>query len=219
MSQEIILAQNLRHFRTQKSLTQEQFAEFCGISLRLYQKLEGQGGNPTLQTLTKIARALHTTADRLLRLDHLYPCIIRQTFLNLFHEHFATSAFAAGIRTTKGISVYANVEFERMMRGGLYQFTHPTNLLRILRGEAKETLENALIREINGLPTPYINYYERPDGKRIFMQYYPTLLHYPGEIEDKLVAMYVTNPDLRADDAYFSYAEELINITMTSGPK
>ena len=48
----------LRWAREDAGLTQAQVAERLGVSQQAYQKLERTGGNPSIKTLAKVARAL-----------------------------------------------------------------------------------------------------------------------------------------------------------------
>ncbi|MBI2061045.1 MAG: helix-turn-helix transcriptional regulator [Nitrospirae bacterium] len=63
------LARNLRRFREQRGLTQEDMERF-GIPYKYYQRLEStrsRSANITLRTLAKLARALQVAAYRLIR--------------------------------------------------------------------------------------------------------------------------------------------------------
>lgn len=59
----------LREKRVSKKMNQSDFAKALGLSFQTYVKLE-QGKRPfSLRALTKIAKAINETADRLLKLS------------------------------------------------------------------------------------------------------------------------------------------------------
>jgi transcriptional regulator with XRE-family HTH domain len=60
------LAQNLRHVRGQRGLTQQQIAKLAGIPRSTVAQLETGGGNPTLAVLSRLALALRLSIEELL---------------------------------------------------------------------------------------------------------------------------------------------------------
>ena len=56
----------LRALRIEKKLTQEQLAEFSGVSDRHIRSLENNCVNPSAHVLFRISRALGTPMDRLM---------------------------------------------------------------------------------------------------------------------------------------------------------
>jgi len=52
------IIKNIKERREMMNVTQETVAELAGVGLRTLKKLEGGKGNPTLQTLQKIADVL-----------------------------------------------------------------------------------------------------------------------------------------------------------------
>ena len=52
------LAKNIKSHRLKRSLTQEEFAEFLGLSYEGYQKIERAKRAPELRTVEKIANVL-----------------------------------------------------------------------------------------------------------------------------------------------------------------
>ncbi len=63
-----IVARNIRKYRAKANLTQEKVAELADLSLNFYQRLElaSQKDTPSLATLFKIAKVLHTKASQLI---------------------------------------------------------------------------------------------------------------------------------------------------------
>lgn len=52
------LVHSIKTRRKNLNVTQEQLADISGVSLRALKQFEGGKGNPTLQTLSKLADAL-----------------------------------------------------------------------------------------------------------------------------------------------------------------
>ena len=62
-----LVGDNVRHFRTKKGLSQEEFADICGFSQQYLSGLERGSRNPTVVTLYELAKALGVTPIDLLR--------------------------------------------------------------------------------------------------------------------------------------------------------
>ena len=60
------LSQRIRSLRELKNLTQEQLGERAGLSGKFIGEIERGNGNPTVDTLDKIAKALDTSLAQLL---------------------------------------------------------------------------------------------------------------------------------------------------------
>lgn len=64
------LGRRVRHFRTEKRLTQEKVAELCGLSSKYIGDLENGKANVTVIVLDKVAAALGITSTDLLANEH-----------------------------------------------------------------------------------------------------------------------------------------------------
>ena len=63
-----MLAENIKTFRKQRGLSQEQLARKAGVTYSTLIKLEsGSNKNPTVKTLQQIAQALGVTLDDLMK--------------------------------------------------------------------------------------------------------------------------------------------------------
>ena len=63
-----MLAENIKRYRNEKGLSQEQLAQKAGITYSTLAKLEsGVNQNPKVKTLQQIARALEVTLDDLMK--------------------------------------------------------------------------------------------------------------------------------------------------------
>ena len=62
------IAENIKKFRGKKGLSLEKIARFADLSLNTIVKVEnGVNKNPTIETLTRIARALEVGVDDLIK--------------------------------------------------------------------------------------------------------------------------------------------------------
>ncbi|MEA1925634.1 MAG: helix-turn-helix transcriptional regulator [Patescibacteria group bacterium] len=62
------IAENLKKFRGKKGLSLEKIARLADLSLNTIVKVEnGVNQNPTIETLTKIAKALEVGVDELIK--------------------------------------------------------------------------------------------------------------------------------------------------------
>lgn len=62
----VTLAANLRKYRTKAGISQKQLADSVGTSYPRISEIENGKGNPTLETLEKLAKALNIRAVDLL---------------------------------------------------------------------------------------------------------------------------------------------------------
>lgn len=66
MSTKILLSENIRKYRKQLGLTQQELAVKAGLPLSILAKIEQKFSiQPTIQTVTKIADALNISIDEL----------------------------------------------------------------------------------------------------------------------------------------------------------
>ena len=63
-----MLAENIKRYRAEKGLSQEQLAQKAGVTYSTLTKLEsGVNQNPKVKTLQAVAEALEVTLDDLMR--------------------------------------------------------------------------------------------------------------------------------------------------------
>ncbi len=61
------LAENLKRIRTEKHISQGDIVKTTGIDKAMISNIENGKTNPTLATITKLAKALGVSADELLK--------------------------------------------------------------------------------------------------------------------------------------------------------
>jgi len=61
------IAENIKKYRAKLSVSQDQLSKLAGITYNTLIKLSsGASKNPTIETLSKIAKALHVSVDDLI---------------------------------------------------------------------------------------------------------------------------------------------------------
>ncbi|MSR71601.1 MAG: XRE family transcriptional regulator [Candidatus Taylorbacteria bacterium] len=66
-NESVKLGLNLRRIRTKKGMSQGNIARALGVSRGFISTIENGKANPTLSTITKLAKALGVSADELLK--------------------------------------------------------------------------------------------------------------------------------------------------------
>ena len=61
------VSRNLRHYRRQKSFTQEQLSESSGVAVRTIQRIENKQVDPHIQTVSLLAKSLDLEINDLMR--------------------------------------------------------------------------------------------------------------------------------------------------------
>lgn len=74
-----IIAYNLKDLRTERNLTLGQLSRLSGISKAILSDMEKGGGNPTINTLWKIANGLHVPYTRLMEGIERETTIVRKS--------------------------------------------------------------------------------------------------------------------------------------------
>ena len=68
MSSQMSIADNIKKYRKKKSLSQDKLAKLADVTHTTLVKLEsGANDNPTIKTLSKVAKALNVTIDVLVK--------------------------------------------------------------------------------------------------------------------------------------------------------
>ncbi len=80
------LADNIRHLREARGLSQQQIAKIAGVPRATWTHLESGGANPTLAVLVKIANALQVRLDELLAAPRGPARLIRAEELPVRHR-------------------------------------------------------------------------------------------------------------------------------------
>lgn len=82
-----IFAENLAELRKQRGWTQDNLAEYAGLSLPGIQGLESQRRWPTRETIAKLAEALEVTEERLFKPANISAPTIHEALLTIV-SHF-----------------------------------------------------------------------------------------------------------------------------------
>ena len=79
-----IIAANLKRIRGERNLSLGQLAKMSGVSKALLYLMEDGDSNPTIDTLLKIAKALHLSYANLLELPEAQVILRKKTDLSAF---------------------------------------------------------------------------------------------------------------------------------------
>jgi transcriptional regulator with XRE-family HTH domain len=183
-------------------------ADECGISYRLYQKLEACRANPTLDSLDRIARAIKVTVGDLLRLRGVQAPGTSDAFVAEFAARFKDSRLGVGIRTHDGMAIWANRRAGEL-HGKAYE-KGPVDLMSMLPPAARDTLRFQLECERRDVIQPYINVAYQTNGEATYLRYYPTNIYPPRGMPPYFSAVYIA--DLREDTQknYYEFCEQLL---------
>ena len=65
---QLTISKNIRRLRKEKGLSQDKLSKLANVAFHTVVKIEsGETNNPTIETVKKIAEALETSVDNLLR--------------------------------------------------------------------------------------------------------------------------------------------------------
>lgn len=199
------LANNVRFHRSELALSQKELAKQTVVSYRLIQDIEAGEGNPTMETLLKLARVFKITPERLQALCYLRFPQADTTFVERYKSVFETAAIAARLRNLNGVALWANKTVMEIHGTGSSE-TGPTDLLEYYAHDTRALLKTQMAAEKNGIAYPYtITYFNPKKDARVFIRCHPTLILpakgkipvytsvYMTEIPDDCAANYYEN--------------------------
>ena len=139
MSSEI-LAQNLRHLRLEKSLTQEQLANILGVSVQSVSRWECGNTLPDVMLLPEIARLYGITVDDLYRADVKGYSSYAQRLLAVYEASGRSEDFIAAEREFSRMSASELTADDLRSWGVLYHYMMQHSAVR-----AQQKLEQAML--------------------------------------------------------------------------
>ncbi len=196
-----------KYYRQKLELTQKAMADHCGLSFRLYQKIESGNVNPTISTLDKIASSLQITLCRLLNLQFIKIKTTPEKYLDIFKETFEHQEIAVGIRDLEGVIIYGNMAAASLQKR---DFSSRCDLLKHLTPEAAEVLKAQLQSEKNFMVQPYINS-NYLDGKLTYFRFHPCLVLPQKGKTPVFVVTYITLAEKESEKNYYTFCNLLIN--------
>jgi transcriptional regulator with XRE-family HTH domain len=200
------LAYNLRFLRRKYNLTQEQAATKCKLSLRLYQKLELEQGNPTLQSLNCISEAYEINLGELLSLTKISLKVDENVFISNYKNTFSEVNIPVGIRTTEGDFIWKNDALVK-------DLNYNSDLKEEIQSNQGMILQYQLDNERKGHFHSYLNSITGISGPDRLRRWFPIAIISENAMTLNLVAVYVV--DLRKVDLkeYFKYCNLLLQCT------
>jgi len=206
-----VLAHNLRFYRAETGLSQNELADKAGMSFRSYQALESGVSNPTLQSIDRLSVALSITAGRLLSLDFVRTPLTPEQYLRWFIKNFEDAPIGVGIRDLNGVSIFRNKAIHRLLNMTSQSYEEPFDLLSYLPATSAEIMRAQMASEASGLVTPYVNIWtDRETGIKTPLRFYPVqVLPLKGK-RAYFTAMYVTEVPRDCQKNYYDFCNGLL---------
>lgn len=205
------LALNIKNWRAEMGLSQSQLALATGVSYRLIQELEAGKGNPTVETLFKLAAVFKVTMNQLLELRFIKLSESQEDFLQIFKKNFKAATVSAFLRNLEGVILWGNKNAERYLRNT--SLSHgPVDLSDEFFSDLKTMLSLQYSSERLGNSFPYMIYMDQPRSKeRIYYKCYPTLiLPFRGR-QPIFSSVYITEISQDCVGNYFTYCQHLFH--------
>jgi transcriptional regulator with XRE-family HTH domain len=203
-----VLSCNLRFQRSADGKTQKEMASHCGLSFRLYQNLEAGKGNPTLESLDRIARAAKMPVAELFKLKGLQIQGTKEEFLQALASRFKDSRLGAGVRTHEGMALWANRRALALHGQSLEQ--GPMNLTNYQTGVGLEILKNQLESERRNQVQTYVNVAPIAGGESRVIRYYPTNVYPRRGTVPHFTAVYMAPVGEDTEANYLEFCEQLL---------
>lgn len=206
-----ILAHNLRFYRAETGLSQNELAEKAGMSFRSYQALESGVSNPTLHSIDRLSIALSITAGRLLSLDFVRTSLPPNEYFRKFVTTFEDCPIGVGLRDADGASIYRNKAIQRMIGFAGKPGEDRIDLITYLSPTSAEIMRAQMASEINGIVTPYVNIWtDRETGTKIPVRFYPVqILPLKGK-KFYFTAIYMTDVGRDCQKNYYDFCYGLL---------
>ncbi len=209
---QITVASNLRFHRDELDLTQKEVAKLTGVSYRLIQEIESGTGNPTLETLFKIAFAFKISVKDLLSLSYLRIAKGDTEFLDRYKASFKSERTAVGLRNLEGVILWGNKSAEKI-NGGISFQNGPVDMIESLSGDGAGLLRNQMAAEKNGFAYPYTMARKNPKtGEIIFLRCHPTLILASKGRSPAFISVYLSSILEDCEANYFEYCSRLMSV-------
>ena len=204
-----ILSHNLKYWRTNSELTQEQVASATGISLRTYQALECAEANPTLSTLDELAKYYKVAICRLLGFSSVKLGTEETIFYDRFQKTFLFFETPVVIRDFDAQILWGNEAASRLTRTNLSE--GKTSILGVKTSPAREIVKAQISAEKEGIAQPYINYSENETGDAIYFRIYPTIVFPMIGRKPLYTINYLVPITKECDSKFFNFATLLLD--------
>lgn len=107
----LFIAENLKKFRTQKNMTQEEVAETLSVSPQSVSKWERGDTLPDITLLPALANLYHTSVDALLGMDRIHDIQTREAIYTTEQEHMRNGNYrAAAAILSEALKTFPNDE-------------------------------------------------------------------------------------------------------------
>lgn len=208
----VILAENLKFFRSKYGYSQSKVAAKAKVSFRLIQDLERGKGNPTLDTLYALSDLFETSVSGLLTVKHARINASTGLFVDRFKTKFNTSPYCVVLRTTSGSYLWGNEQMNNV-NGHHFQNNSGTEIKTGVSFSSRSLLEHALSCEKRGIVNSYtIAIQNKMTGADVYLRAYPTLILPLKGSDAILVALYIAKFENDMPKLYLEYCHSLLEI-------
>lgn len=205
------LAHNLRYYRKEKDISQSKLAEIAGISFRAVQEIEASRGNPTLDTISALAKSFRITTTRLLNLNFLRLPTTEATFVKNYKQEFKNTEIAVGLRNLDGKVLWANQRLQEI-HGGIDFESGTVDVLSIYSKETRGILKTQLNAERRGHVCPYTIFHNNSkNGDQYYLRCHPTLILNKTGSSALFTSIYLSEIDRDCEENYFNYVGHLFS--------
>lgn len=206
------LAYNLKFLRKERELSQAALAKAAGLSFRLVQEIEAGKGNPTIESITSLARAFRCTAMRLLTLSHLRILESDTKFIACFKKEFQSASICVSLRNLDGVALWVNERTRKLLGAQRIENDEPFEIAELFTEESRGILRMQLNAERRGIVNPYSIFYVNPTTReRYYLRCYPTLILPRTGRAAIFSSVFVTEIDRECEENYYEYCRALFN--------
>ena len=211
-TQKLLISYNIKFYRTELGLSQEDLARSANLSRRSLQLIEAGEGNPTLESLISLADFLKVGLSRLValracRLNEDFP-----EFLKRFTDKFDSSKNMIGIRTVDGLVIWANQAVSDHWNG---KISYPFNIKSLVESNRlNEGILNAQLgSEQNGHAWPYLSECSvDPSKSSQFYRVHPILVYPKSGSAPRWTAAFSQTIEEQSEEAFCEFIAKFLDL-------
>ena len=198
------LAYNVRLYRREMQISQQVLAQRAGLSFRLIQNVESGTTNPSLETISLLAKCFKITVSRLLELHAIQLENDDKDFLSRFESVFTSFKLAVKIRDLDGNLIWSNSAMASLTGVSI------TEIQTLSSIEVRAIVKSQLQSEKRGVAFPYTIFYQHPkNSDSLVLRFHPTLIFKKGVSLALFSAEYISDLDQDCTSNYYDFCTNL----------
>jgi putative transcriptional regulator len=210
-SAKAVLANNLRHYRDLKHLSQDELASKAGISLRLLQQIESGKGNPTLDTAIALSASLELTGMQLFSLENVRLEVDEVEFLSRYRKAFLNSPYGVTLRNFAGTGIWGNRWLSKV-HGGAPLDAGPFSLLDLYEPDARAFFERLVELENKGQVRPYTVLFKQTKRKELIpLRSQPAVVFTRDGRARVFIALFIQELGTESEPDYYDFCAKLMD--------